>query len=94
MMSRSWRAKSSERQADCADLADRGCDKREDDVEVVDHEIENHVYVERAWGEDAEPVGLEEHGPVEVDAGGCDGGVEALEMADLDDAVESCGERD
>ncbi len=61
--------------------------KRENDVEVVDHEVEDDVDVERARGEDAEAMGLEEHGLEEVLAGGGDGGVEALEVAGLDDAV-------
>ena len=78
-------------QADGADLADGRGDEREDDVEVMDHEVEDHVDVEGTRGEDAEPMGLEEHGAVEVGAGGGDGWVEALEVADLDDAVEAGG---
>ncbi len=76
-----------DREADGADLFDRGVGEGEDDVEVVDHEVEDDVDVERARGEDAEAVGLEEHGVVERGQGGGDGGVEALEMADLHDAV-------
>ena len=52
-------------EADGADLADGRLGELEDDVEVVDHEVEDDVDVERARGEDAEAVGLEEHGPVE-----------------------------
>ena len=59
----------------------------ENDVEVVHHEIEDDVDVERARGEDAEPVGLEEHGHVDIGVDGEDGGVEALEMTDLKDAL-------
>ena len=58
------------------------------DVQVVDHEVEDDVDVERARGEDAEAVGLEEHGTVETLGNGGDGGVEALKMADRDDALE------
>jgi hypothetical protein len=53
----------------------------------VDHEVEDDVDVERARGEDAEAVGLEEHGPVEGGEGGGDGGVEALEMSNRKYAV-------
>jgi len=35
-------------QADGADLADRRGGEREHDVEIVNHEVEDHVYVERA----------------------------------------------
>ena len=58
----------------------------------MDHEIENDVDVEGTRCEDAEPVRLEEHGLGE----GCEscgnGGVEALEMADGDDATLRLGE--
>ena len=73
--------------ADGTHLTDGARHEREDDVEVVDHEVEDDVDIERARGEDAEAVALEEHGPVEVRAGGGDGGVEALEVARLDDAI-------
>ena len=78
-------------EADGSDFADGGVGEREDDVEVVDHEVEDDVDVERAGGEDAEAVGLEEHGVVEALGDGGDGGVETLEVADGDDAVEVVG---
>ena len=59
----------------------------ENDVEVMHHEIEDDVDVERARGEDAEPVGLKEHGHVDIGMDGEDGGVEPLEMTDLKDAL-------
>ena len=40
----------------------RGLRHGEQDVEVVDHEVEDDVDVQGARGEDAEAVGLEEHG--------------------------------
>ena len=80
-------------QADGADFTDgRIAGEGEDDVEVVDHEVEDDVDVERARGEKAEPVGLEEHGLVEGGEGGGDGRVEALEVADGEDAVVVLGE--
>lgn len=70
-----------------ADVEHLGLREREDDVEVVDHEVEDDVDVERARGKEAEAVGLKEHGPVEAIDGGSDGGVEAFEVADLHDPV-------
>ena len=81
-------------QADGADLADGRIGEREDDVEVVDHEVEHDIDVERARGKDAEAVRLEEHRFVESGERCGDGGVEALEVADLDDALVLRGERE
>jgi len=43
-------------QADGSDFANGGVGEGEDDVEVVDHEVEDYVDVEGTRGEDAEPV--------------------------------------
>ncbi len=74
-------------QADGADLFYGRVGEGQDDVEVVDHKVEDDVDVEGARGEDAEAVGLEEHGVVEGREGGGDGGVEAFEVTDGEDAV-------
>ena len=76
-----------DRQADGADFANGRVGEAEDDVEIVDHEVENDVDVEGARCEDAESMGLEEHGVGEGAEDGGDGGVEALEVAYGDDAV-------
>src|SRR5580698_2841122 len=55
-------------ETDCADFAHWRGDEAQDDVEVVDHQVEDDVYIERAGGKDAKPVRLEEHGFVEVAA--------------------------
>ena len=60
----------------------------------MDHEVEHDVDVEGARGKDAEAMRLEEHGVVEVRLDGGDGGVEALEMADLQDAILLARQRD
>ncbi len=65
-------------QADGSDFANGGVGEGEDDVEVMDHKVEDDVDVEGARGEDAEPVRLKEHGVGEGGEGGGDGGVEAL----------------
>jgi hypothetical protein len=74
-------------EADGVDFADGGVGEVEDDVEVVDHEVEDDVDVEGAGAEDAEAVGLEEHGPVDAGFERGDGGVEAFEVTYLDEAV-------
>ena len=60
----------------------------------MDHEIENDVDVEGTRGEDAESMRLKEHGVGEGGEGGGDRGIEALEMADGDDAALCLGERE
>lgn len=75
-------------------FTDWGGDEGEDDVEVVDHEVEDDVDVERAGGEDAEAVALKKHGSVEMRDRCGDGGVEAFEVAYLQDAVVVVGEGD
>ncbi len=64
----------------------------EDDVEVVDHEVEDDVDVEGAGAEDAEAVGLEEHGLVDAGLERGDGGVEAFEVSYLDEAAMLVGD--
>ena len=73
--------------ADGLQGVNRRLHQAEDDVEVVHHEVEDDVDIERARGEDAEPVRLEEHGHVDVGLHGEHGGVEALQVADLKDAL-------
>jgi len=72
-------------ETDGTNLADGRRNQTEHDVEVVDHEVEHDVYVERAGGEDAESVRLEEHGFVQMLVGSGDGGVEPLKVTDLHD---------
>ena len=60
----------------------------------MNHEVEDDVDIERARGEDAEPVRLKEHGHVDVGLDGEDCRVEALQMADLQDALVARCERD
>ena len=77
--------------ADGADLLDGGCSHGEENVEVVDHEVQDDVDVERARSEDAEAMGLKEHGTGEALQGSCDGGVEAFKVAGGKDAAEAFG---
>jgi hypothetical protein len=58
------------------------------------HEVEDDVDIERAWCEDAEPVRLKEHGHVDIGVHCEDGGVEALQVADLEDALVARGQND
>ncbi len=79
------------RQADGADFFNGRFDESEDDIEVMDHEVEDDVDVQRSRGEDAEAVGLKEHGPVEIRNESADGRVEALEVANLQDKIAGVG---
>ena len=81
-------------EANGAQLAHGRVDEGEHDVEVVDHEVEHDVDIERTRGEDAEAVGLKEHGPVEVRAGGEDGGVKALKVTGLHESAVPGGKRE
>ena len=60
----------------------------------MDHEVKDDVDVERAGREDAEAVRLEEHGLIEVGQEGLYGWIEALEVADLEDALRGRGQGD
>jgi hypothetical protein len=73
--------------ADGADLFHRRLRERENDVEIVNHQVEHDVYVERSRREDTEAVGLEEHGFVQRSERRGDGWVEALQVTDSNDAV-------
>lgn len=69
------------------DLRDRRLCQVENDVEVMDHEIEDYVRVEGARGEDGEAVRLEEHGTSQKRGKGLHGRVEALKMTDHEGAL-------
>ena len=53
----------------------------------MDHEVQDDVDVERARGEDGQPVRLKEHWPGEAAERGIDGRIEALEMPGSKDAA-------
>lgn len=79
-------------EADGANLADGGLGEGENNVEIVNHEIEDDVDVEGARREDRETMRLKEHGAGDAFGGGGDGWVEAFEVADLHDAMKRRGE--
>src|SRR5580698_7870729 len=64
-------------------LADRRIGKRQDDVEIVDHEIENDIHVERARAKNTEPVRLKKHGTIQQITDGCDGRIETFQVPNL-----------
>ena len=49
-------------QTDGANLFHRRIGKREHDVEVVDHQVEHNIDIERARRENAQPMHFEKHG--------------------------------
>src|SRR5262249_25229031 len=76
-----------DREADGANLFDRRVHEGQHDVEVVNHQVEDDVDVERARREHAEPVNFEKHGAGDDRKRGANCGIEALEMSDLHDAA-------
>jgi hypothetical protein len=60
----------------------------------VNHKVENHIDIEGAGREDGEAVGLEKHGAAEFGLDSEDSGVEAFEVAGLEDAVAAVGAGD
>jgi hypothetical protein len=81
-------------EADGAEFADGRLCECEHDVEVVNHEVEHDIDVERARREDGEPVDFEEEWTAEQLLRGGHGGVEAFEVADLHDALMLGSERE
>ena len=81
-------------QADGADFFHRRLREGEDDVEIVNHEVEDDIDIERARREDAQAVDFEKHRVSDDGERGADGGIEALEMSDLRDAFVLGGEVD
>lgn len=61
--------------------------KGQDDVQVVDHEVQDNINVKGPRGKDAEPVRLKKQRSVEQWKDGLHGRVEPFQMADLKDAV-------
>ena len=69
-----------------ADLLGRLPGERQDDVDIVDHEIQHYVYVQAAGAEFAETVHLEEKRLGDDRIESDDRGIEPLQVADLQDA--------
>jgi len=93
-------------QAYGTNFLDRGVRECEDDVEIVDHQIEDDVHIKRTRREDAEAMYLKKHRLREEWKRSADRGIEALEMTDLRNPLvngrqldkfvgvsESCGQR-
>src|SRR5664279_72166 len=67
----------------CAYLLDRRLHERQHDIEIVDHQVEDYVHVERTRAENAETMHFKKHGLREQREGGAHRGVEALKVAGL-----------
>lgn len=81
-------------QADGVDRGDRRLGERQDDVEVVDHEVEDDIGVEGTRRKNREAVRLEKHGATQQGQDGLYGRVEPFEMADGKDAIVFVGQGD
>ena len=81
-------ARASERpDAHGVQLGDPALVHRQDDVDVVDHQVENHVDVEAAPRKGAEPVHLDEARRHPQLRKGVERRVETLHVTDLEDAL-------
>src|SRR5262249_58664891 len=81
------------RHADGLDALERRIHYAEDDVEVVDHEVEDDVDLGAAFGERRQAMALDETRLGENAGQRTDGRIEALEVADLQYAAVRRGQR-
>src|SRR5580698_4692481 len=77
------------RQTDCPHLFYRRLGKRQNDVEIVNHQVEDDVDIKRARREHAEAVYLEEHRLRQQRERRPNRGIKALQMSDLCDTFVS-----
>ena len=68
--------------------------KREHNVEIVNHEVEDDINVERSRREYAEAVNFKKHRTRDYGKSGAYGGIEALKVSDLHDAAIFLGQAD
>ncbi len=80
-----------DRQPDRVEFADGRLNKPENHVEIVNHQIENYVHIERAWSKYTEPMNLKKQRPMHDGADGAHSRIEAFEMADLQNSVVAFG---
>ena len=76
------------------DVRDRLADKREENVEVVDHDVEDDVDIQTASAENAEAMHFEKQRTFDEFFRGENGGIEAFDVADLENAGVFLGCRD
>src|SRR5207249_11602167 len=71
-------------QSDCLDVNHRRPDQRQQEVEVVDHQVHDHADVGRAAGENAEPFAGHKFRLQSAIHQLFKGGIETLDVADLE----------
>lgn len=81
------------RQSNRADFTHRRVGHGQHDIKVVDHQVKNDIDVQRSRRKYREPVRLEEHGAAKLRLNCQDGGIEAFEMAGLENALVLLGDR-
>ena len=80
--------------SDGAEIGDGRIEKREENVEIVNHEVVDDVDIEAARRKNAEAMNFEKEWARDNFFRGDDGGIEALEMPDLQDAAVTLGRGD
>ncbi len=77
------------RQTHRANFPDRRIHKRKHHVEIVNHQVEHDIHIQRARREYAEPMDFEKHRPGDQRGSGANRGIESLQVSDLTDAAEA-----
>ena len=77
------------RQAHGANLFHRRIGKSQHDIQIVDHQIEHHIHIERPRCENAQAMHFEKHRLSEQRDRGAHRGIEALQMSNLGNAFVS-----
>ncbi len=77
-----------------SNFLDRRFHKSQHRVEIMDHQVEHHIHVERARSEDAEAVHFEKHWRRNQRKGRLHRGIETLKVSRLGDAARPGCERD
>ena len=80
--------------AESLDGSDRGVDKCEDELEIVNHQVVDNTDVGRSECEGAQAFDPQVSGPIDLSKRGGDGGIESFDVAHLQDNVSPVGEVD
>lgn len=76
-----------DRPAHCAEARNRRLHERENDVQIVNHQVDDHIHIRAAVGEHAYALGFDEKRQVQAGLDGPYGRVEAFDQAHLQDAA-------
>ena len=81
------------RQTHGANFRDRRIHKRQHDIEIVNHQVEDNVHVQRTRSKHAQPMDFEKHRPSDERKRCLHRGIETLEMTNLPNPAETLSQR-